>query len=189
MPWVRRLRRGPQIESGVAEPPPPPASEFRKASHRFRPRSDAPRAPLARAPARDRDPRRRRAHSRDGAPRPVPARAPRRARGRRPRHRGAHARARRAHAGGQRRSARDARGPALRVRRPALPGAHFCSHCGRPATATKALSTCAHCGEPLPADTNFCPACGHSVAADEFSAQTEDLDQTLIRRWSSSEAD
>ena len=56
---------------------------------------------------------------------------------------------------------------------PLLPGAHFCSHCGG----------------ALPADTNFCPACGHSVAADEFSPQAEDLDQTLIRRWSTGEED
>ena len=26
MPWVRRLRRGPQVEPGVEEPPPPPAA-------------------------------------------------------------------------------------------------------------------------------------------------------------------
>jgi predicted amidophosphoribosyltransferase len=72
---------------------------------------------------------------------------------------------------------------------PLLPGAHFCSHCGRPATGTRALSACSHCAGPLPADTNFCPACGHSVAADEFSPETEDLDQTLIRRWSTGEED
>jgi len=45
------------------------------------------------------------------------------------------------------------------------------------------------CGGPLPAETNFCPACGHSVAADEFAPPAEDLDQTLIRRWSSGEED
>jgi len=72
---------------------------------------------------------------------------------------------------------------------PLLPGAHFCSHCGRPAAGTRALSACSHCGAALPADTNFCPACGHSVAADEFPSQTEDLDQTLIRRWSTGEED
>jgi len=70
-----------------------------------------------------------------------------------------------------------------------LPGAHFCSHCGRPAAGTRPVSTCMHCGGALPADTNFCPACGHSVAADEFPSDVEDLDQTLIRRWSTGEED
>ena len=73
---------------------------------------------------------------------------------------------------------------------PLLPGAHFCSHCGRPCDRDQgALRTCSHCAGPLPADTNFCPACGHAVAADEFSPETEDLDQTLIRRWSTGEED
>ena len=72
---------------------------------------------------------------------------------------------------------------------PLIPGAHFCSHCGRPAQGSPAVSVCAHCGGALPADTNFCPACGHSVAAEEFPAGVEDLDQTLIRRWSSGEED
>jgi Double zinc ribbon len=72
---------------------------------------------------------------------------------------------------------------------PLLPNAHFCSHCGRPALGTQALSTCSQCGGPLPADTNFCPACGHPVAAEEFPSQAEDLDQTLIRRWSTGEED
>jgi Double zinc ribbon len=72
---------------------------------------------------------------------------------------------------------------------PLLPGAHFCSHCGRPATGSTVLAACSHCGKPLPADTNFCPACGHSVAADESPPQTEDFDQTLIRRWSAGEED
>jgi hypothetical protein len=63
---------------------------------------------------------------------------------------------------------------------PLLPGAHFCSHCGRPSAGTRALSTCSHCAGPLPADTNFCPACGHAVAADEFSSETEEnLDPLL----------
>jgi Double zinc ribbon len=70
---------------------------------------------------------------------------------------------------------------------PLLPGAHFCSHCGRPASGVRPVTTCAHCGGPLAAETNFCPACGHSVAGDEFAASVEDLDQTLIRRWSSGE--
>jgi len=70
---------------------------------------------------------------------------------------------------------------------PLLPGAHFCSHCGRPASGVRPVTTCTHCGGPLAAETNFCPACGHSVAADDFAASVEDLDQTLIRRWSSGE--
>jgi hypothetical protein len=70
---------------------------------------------------------------------------------------------------------------------PLLPGAHFCSHCGRPAAGVRPVATCSHCGSPLPADTNFCPACGNSVAADEFRADTDELDQTMMRRWSAGE--
>ncbi|HEX5468346.1 MAG TPA: zinc ribbon domain-containing protein [Gaiellaceae bacterium] len=70
---------------------------------------------------------------------------------------------------------------------PLLPGAHFCSHCGRPAGGVRPVATCSHCGGPLPADVNFCPACGHSVAADDFVSDTDDLGQTLIGRWSAGE--
>jgi double zinc ribbon protein len=70
---------------------------------------------------------------------------------------------------------------------PLLPGAHFCSHCGRAATGSPPVATCSHCGGALPAETNFCPACGHSVAAEVFPTGAEDLDQTLIRRWSTGE--
>ncbi len=48
-------------------------------------------------------------------------------------------------------------------------GAHFCSHCGRPARETAPVVTCSHCGEPLPADANFCPTCGTHVAGDAFA--------------------
>ena len=72
---------------------------------------------------------------------------------------------------------------------PLLPGAHFCSHCGRPAAGSPAVSACSHCGGALPAETNFCPACGHAVAADELPSGIEDLDQTLVRRWSAGEDD
>jgi hypothetical protein len=54
---------------------------------------------------------------------------------------------------------------------PIVLGAHFCSHCGRPATETPPLVTCSHCGQPLPADVNFCPVCGHAVAAEEFAPE------------------
>jgi DNA-directed RNA polymerase subunit RPC12/RpoP len=54
---------------------------------------------------------------------------------------------------------------------PIVLGAHFCSHCGRPATETPPLVTCSHCGRPLPADVIVCPACGHAVAAEEFVAE------------------
>jgi Double zinc ribbon len=70
---------------------------------------------------------------------------------------------------------------------PLLPGAHFCSHCGRAATGSPPVATCSHCGGALPAETNFCPACGHSVVAEDFPTGAEDLDQTLIRRWSTGE--
>jgi Double zinc ribbon len=72
---------------------------------------------------------------------------------------------------------------------PVIPGAHFCSHCGRPAAGAPTVSACRHCGGALAAETNFCPACGHSVAADELPSGVEDLDQTLIRRWSAGEDD
>jgi Double zinc ribbon len=70
---------------------------------------------------------------------------------------------------------------------PLIPGAHFCSHCGRPAAGVRPVAACSHCGAPLPAGTNFCAACGHSVAADDFRADTDELDQTMMRRWSAGE--
>ncbi|MEO8290678.1 MAG: zinc ribbon domain-containing protein [Gaiellaceae bacterium] len=70
---------------------------------------------------------------------------------------------------------------------PLLPGAHFCSHCGRPAAGARPVAACSHCGAALPADTNFCPACGNSVAADDFRADTDEIDQTMMRRWSAGE--
>lgn len=47
--------------------------------------------------------------------------------------------------------------------------------------------TCGHCGQPLPADVNFCASCGNSVAGDELQAVEDDLDETMVRRWSSGE--
>jgi Double zinc ribbon len=70
---------------------------------------------------------------------------------------------------------------------PLLPGAHFCSHCGRPAAGAHAVVTCSHCGAPLPAATNFCPSCGSSVAAEEYPADTDELDHTMVRHWSTGE--
>jgi predicted amidophosphoribosyltransferase len=69
---------------------------------------------------------------------------------------------------------------------PLLPGAHFCSHCGRPSRTAAPVLTCTHCGQPLPADTNFCAFCGHPVATDELAAETS-LDDTAVPRWSSGE--
>ena len=69
-----------------------------------------------------------------------------------------------------------------------LRGAHFCSHCGRPATETPPVVTCDHCGQPLPAEANFCPVCGNAVAADELEAEerrvegSEAFDDTVVRR-------
>jgi hypothetical protein len=54
---------------------------------------------------------------------------------------------------------------------PILRGAHFCSHCGRPAAETPPVATCSHCGQPLPAEVNFCPVCGNAVAAEEYEAE------------------
>jgi hypothetical protein len=61
---------------------------------------------------------------------------------------------------------------------PIMQGAHFCSHCGRPALETPPVVQCSHCGQPLPADANFCPVCGNSVAAEELAATG--LDATLV---------
>jgi len=190
MPWVRRLRRGPQIEPGVDEPPPPPAPEL--------PEGVAPLPP----PSRMRRERRWLAGRRETEIRDVGGLTVEMVRRDRFRPELLVERAGDVLAIEERMLELDglmlAASAVPRGTRavqlcacgaPLLPGAHFCSHCGRPATGTKALSTCSHCAGPLPADTNFCPACGHSVAADEFSPQTEDLDQTLIRRWSSGEED
>jgi Double zinc ribbon len=63
---------------------------------------------------------------------------------------------------------------------PLVRGAHFCSHCGRPATETPPVATCTHCGNPLPAEANFCSFCGNAVAAEELAAQDEATDDTLV---------
>jgi hypothetical protein len=60
---------------------------------------------------------------------------------------------------------------------PLPPGAHFCSHCGRPAKTSPPVSTCAHCGQPLPADANFCAFCGNAV--EEPDVDQPPIDATL----------
>jgi hypothetical protein len=62
---------------------------------------------------------------------------------------------------------------------PIVQGAHFCSHCGRPAPETPPVVACSHCGNPLPAEANFCSVCGNAVAAEELASQTG-LDETLV---------
>jgi hypothetical protein len=62
---------------------------------------------------------------------------------------------------------------------PIVQGAHFCSHCGRPAPETPPVVACSHCGNPLPAEANFCSVCGNPVAAEELAAQTG-IDETLV---------
>jgi hypothetical protein len=66
---------------------------------------------------------------------------------------------------------------------PLVRGAHFCSHCGRPASETPAVVACEHCGNPLAADTNFCSFCGNAVAAPEIGDEGEkpDIDETMVR--------
>jgi hypothetical protein len=75
--------------------------------------------------------------------------------------------------------------PYCRCGAPIAPGAHFCSHCGRSAEAAPPALACTHCGQPLPADVNFCPFCGHPVAAEEYLADTssgaESPGATLVR--------
>ena len=73
-------------------------------------------------------------------------------------------------------------------------GAHFCSHCGRPAEGAPTVAACSHCGQPLPAETNFCPSCGNAAAAEEFrpeaggdreherQAELGAVDDTITRR-------
>ena len=64
---------------------------------------------------------------------------------------------------------------------PILRGSHFCSHCGRPAIDMHPVVSCSHCGQPLPADVNFCPVCGHAVAAEAFEATGPvEADETFV---------
>jgi hypothetical protein len=73
--------------------------------------------------------------------------------------------------------------PTCRCGAPLLPGAHFCSNCGRPSNTAPPIRTCSHCGQPLPADANFCAFCGNPVAAEEL-AGSPGADDTIVRQWS-----
>jgi predicted amidophosphoribosyltransferase len=70
--------------------------------------------------------------------------------------------------------------PTCQCGAPLLPGAHFCSNCGRPSSAAAPVLTCSHCGQPLPADTNFCSFCGNPVTAEGLGTEPN-LDQTAVR--------
>ena len=70
---------------------------------------------------------------------------------------------------------------------PILRGAHFCSHCGRPAAATPPVVACEHCGQPLPADVNFCAFCGNPVADEEYEPGDSDAERTMVAPWSAEE--
>lgn len=190
MPWVRRLRRGPEVEPGVEQPPPPRAPAF--------PDGVTPLPP----PGRMLRERRWLAGQRETEIRDVGGLTVEMVRRDRFRPELLIERAGDVFALEERMLELDglmlAASAVPRGTRavqlcecgaPVLPGAHFCSHCGRPSPGTRPLSECSHCGGALPADTNFCPACGHAVAAEEFPSQSEDLDQTLIRRWSTGEDD
>jgi Double zinc ribbon len=76
--------------------------------------------------------------------------------------------------------------PICRCGAPLLPGAHFCSNCGRPSAAPPVM-TCSHCGQPLPAETNFCAFCGHAVAAEDLEGRGENAGDTVVRHWSAGE--
>jgi hypothetical protein len=65
---------------------------------------------------------------------------------------------------------------------PLVPGAHFCSHCGRPAADTPPVVACTHCGNPLPAGANFCSFCGNSAVAEHEEPAA--VDDTLVQRCS-----
>jgi double zinc ribbon protein len=58
-------------------------------------------------------------------------------------------------------------GALCRCGAPLVRGAHFCSHCGRPALDTPAVVACVHCGNALPAEANFCSFCGNAVPPEE----------------------
>jgi hypothetical protein len=62
---------------------------------------------------------------------------------------------------------------------PVIRGAHFCSHCGRPAADTPPVVTCDHCGNPLQAEANFCSFCGNPVPPDEPAGERASED-TLV---------
>jgi Double zinc ribbon len=70
--------------------------------------------------------------------------------------------------------------PTCRCGAPLLPGAHFCSNCGRPSNTAPPILTCSHCRQALPADANFCAFCGNPVAADEL-AGSHAIDDTFVR--------
>jgi hypothetical protein len=70
---------------------------------------------------------------------------------------------------------------------PLPPGVHFCSHCGRPAPGSRPVAVCSHCGQPLPAGVNFCAYCGNSAAAEEFAAEQERSEDTVVRPWPAGE--
>ena len=76
-------------------------------------------------------------------------------------------------------AARGAGAEQCRCGAPIVRGAHFCSHCGRPASETPPVVSCTHCGQPLPAEVNFCPVCGNAVAAEAF-APVEQVDATIV---------
>jgi Double zinc ribbon len=63
---------------------------------------------------------------------------------------------------------------------PIVRGAHFCSHCGRPARETPPVVTCTHCGQPLAAEANFCPVCGNAVAAEDYPGRDEAMHSTVV---------
>ena len=83
-------------------------------------------------------------------------------------------------------AARGAGAETCRCGAPIIRGAHFCSHCGRPAAETPPVVTCGHCGQALPADVNFCPVCGNGVAAESYVsdedhvAEEESVDATMV---------
>jgi hypothetical protein len=76
--------------------------------------------------------------------------------------------------------------PTCRCGAPLLPGAHFCSNCGRPSSTAPPVAMCSHCGQSLPAEANFCAFCGNSVAAEELAGGPE-IEDTIVRRSSARE--
>jgi len=72
--------------------------------------------------------------------------------------------------------------PRCKCGAPIPPGVHFCSHCGRPARTSPPVVACSHCGQSLPAEANFCAACGNAVKAEDLPAADEDAGgATMVR--------
>jgi predicted amidophosphoribosyltransferase len=51
-------------------------------------------------------------------------------------------------------------------------GSHFCANCGRPVGGQPVVA-CESCGHPLPADAQFCAACGKAAGSESEQPEAE----------------